>query len=132
MNHSVTQPTLSHFQVWVIHLLNWSIRSLREGKGSTFLFLFSYNLYQSALHIPGTHDKCQQTFLACEVPAAPREKSLSNFPTCGGPGFDVACAVDHHEVRFPILHRAKSVPTRITGVRRKPYSPSNTPKATVT
>lgn len=57
----------------------------------------------------------------CEEPAAPRGQSLSNFPTCWRPGLDIAGAVDHHKVRFPILHRAKSIPRRIIGVRRKPY-----------
>lgn len=56
----------------------------------------------------------------CDKPAAPQEKS--NFPTCWGPGLDVACTMDHHKVRFPILHRAKSIPRRSTCVRRKPYS----------
>lgn len=46
-----------------------------------------------------------------------RNQLLFNFPTCWRPRLDVACAMDHHEVRLSILHRSKPIPARKRGMK---------------
>lgn len=138
---SVPQPLFSHIsfdllssskrhsQYWVIfkseiHLPNWNRKSIMERERVHFFSPIFLQFIPKQISYATGIWKMLANFLRTVRNKLHPEKHYSTFLPAGGQALTIACAVDHHEMRFPILRKPKSIPREITGVRKKLYSES--------